>query len=118
MKTTVPFLRVSVFVFLFSISFNQSFSQSITTGNGKIEIGIGLGPAFFLGDLGGTNGEGRTFIKDVNLPLTKLSKGAYINIYPAEWLGFRLAINQTKLEGYDSVINNKGGSNSSQFSTS
>ena len=110
MKTTVPYLRVSVFVFLFTFTFNQSFSQSITTGNGKIEIGIGLGPAFFLGDLGGTGGEGRTFIKDVNLPLTKLSKGAYINIYPTEWLGFRLAINQTKLEGYDSIINNKGGS--------
>ncbi len=109
MKTTVPILRASVFVFLFTFTFNQSFSQSITTGNGKIEIGIGLGPAFFLGDLGGTTGEGRTFIKDVNLPLTKLSKGAYINIYPTEWLGFRLALNHTKLEGYDSIINNKGG---------
>lgn len=109
MKTTVPHVRNCVFVFLFTICCNQLFAQSITTGNGKVEIGIGLGPSFFLGDLGGTQGEGKTFIKDVNLPLTKISKGVYLSYYPAEWLGFRAAINQSMLEGHDSVINDKGG---------
>lgn len=109
MKTIVPYLRTCVFVFLLTTTCSQAFSQSITTGNGKVEVGIGLGPGFFLGDLGGTYGEGKTFVKDVNIPLTKLSKGAFINFYPAEWLGFRLALNHTKFEAYDSVITDKGG---------
>jgi hypothetical protein len=110
MRTTVPGVRTLVlicFLFLFT---TRSFSQSITTGNGKLEIGLGIGPMFFLGDLGGNPGVGQsTWLKDVSFPLTKLSKGIYVEVYPAEWLGFRVAINQGKLEGYDSVIKDKGG---------
>jgi hypothetical protein len=36
-------------------------------------------------------------------------KGVYVNIYPAEWIGFRIAANIGKLEGYDSLIVNHGG---------
>jgi hypothetical protein len=88
---------------------SRSFSQSITLSDGKLEIGLGLGPAFFLGDLGGNYGEGKTFIKDVNLPLTKLSKGVFVNIFPAEWIGFRIAANHSQIEGIDSLIDVKGG---------
>jgi hypothetical protein len=87
----------------------RSQSQSITTGNGKFEIGIGIGPLFFLGDLGGNYGEGSRFVKDVNFSTVNLAKGLFVNYYPTEWLGFRLAVNQGRLEGYDSVINSKGG---------
>jgi len=64
---------------------------------------------FFLGDLGGSAGEGRGFIKDLDVPLTKLCKGLYINYYPAEWLGFRLAGNLGHLEGDDAQAPAKGG---------
>jgi hypothetical protein len=88
----------------------QSFSQSITAGNGKFEVGLGIGPMFFLGDLGGNQGVGQsTWLKDVQFPLVNLSKGIYVTIYPSEWLGFRLAVNHGKLEGYDSTIKDKGG---------
>lgn len=110
MRTTVPGVRTLVLIVLFASFTAQSFSQSITTGNGKIEIGLGIGPLFFLGDLGGNPGVGRsTWLKDVSFPLTKLSKGIYANVYPAEWLGFRLAINHGKIDGYDSEIKDKGG---------
>jgi len=109
MRPTVPCVRTLVLITFFFFSSLSTFSQSITTGNGKFEIGLGIGPLFFLGDLGGNHGVGKTFIKDVNLPLTKLSKGLFLNIMPTEWLGFRLAINQGKLEGYDSLIQDKGG---------
>lgn len=110
MRTTVPSVRTLVLIFLFVSFCTRSFSQSITTGNGKFEIGLGIGPMFFLGDLGGNPGIGKsTWLKDVQFPLTKLSKGLYANIYPAEWLGFRLAVNQGKVDGYDSVIKDKGG---------
>lgn len=62
-----------------------------------------------LGDLGGNLGKGTKFVKDVNLPLTKMAKGLFINYYPQEWIGFRLAANQGVLEGADSVINDMGG---------
>lgn len=109
MRTTVPCVRTLVLICIIICSTSTGFSQSITTGNGKIEVGLGIGPLFFLGDLGGNRGVGTRFVKDVNLPVTKMAKGIYANIYPTEWLGFRVAINQGKLEGYDSLIRTKGG---------
>jgi hypothetical protein len=110
MRTTVPSVRTLVLICFLSLLTSRSFSQSITTGNGKIEVGLGIGPLFFLGDLGGNSGVGKsTWLKDVQFPLVNLSKGLYITAYPAEWLGFRLAVNQGRLEGYDSVIKDKGG---------
>jgi hypothetical protein len=110
MRTIVQSVRTLVLICVFISFTTRSFSQSITTGNGKIEFGLGIGPMFFLGDLGGNRGVGQsTWLKDVSFPLTKLSKGIYANIYPAEWLGFRLALNQGKVDGYDSVIKDKGG---------
>jgi hypothetical protein len=109
MRTIVPSVRTFVLICFLFASVSKSFSQSITTGNGKVEIGLGFGPLFFLGDLGGNKGYGTRFVKDVNFPITKIQKGLYANIYPAEWLGFRIALNQGKLEGSDSLIRSKGG---------
>lgn len=109
MRTTVLGVRTLVLICVFLASSLSSFSQSITTGNGKYEFGVAIGPIFFLGDLGGNQGIGRNNLKDVNMPLTNLAKGLFINVYPTEWLGFRLAVNQGKLEGYDNIIKDKGG---------
>ncbi len=103
MRTPVPTVRLIVLICLCTIFSYQSFSQSISISSGKYEIGLGVGPSFFLGDLGGNRGKGKTFIKDVDLPMTKLLKGVFINLYPAEWLGFRLAVNLGELEAYDSL---------------
>lgn len=109
MRTTVPSVRTLVLICVLLASSLSSFSQSITAGNGKFEIGVGLGPLFFLGDLGGNRGIGRNNLKDVNMPLTRMAKGLFVNIYPTEWLGFRVAVNQGVLEGYDNIIKDKGG---------
>jgi hypothetical protein len=109
MRTVVPGVRTLVLICCFCASFLFSHSQSIIAGNGKLEFGLGLGPMFFLGDLGGHRGEGRTFLKDLNLPLTKFSKGLFLNIYPTEWLGFRAAVNHGKVEGYDNIIKDQNG---------
>jgi len=76
--------------------------------NTEVEIGLNFGPTFFLGDLGGKVGKGKGFIKDLNLPLTKLMKGVFVSIYPNEWLGFRIAGQYTYLEGIDSIISTNG----------
>lgn len=104
--STVRFIVLLCFVTIFTF---RSSAQSITTSDGRFEIGLGLGPSFFLGDLGGTRGVGKTFVKDVNFPLTKFMKGLYVSYYPSEWLGLRVAANLGVLEGHDSIINVKGG---------
>src|ERR1700759_4462908 len=96
-------LLLTVTLFL---SYN-SFSQ-LSAGT-YFEAGVTAGPMVFLGDLGGNAGKGTTFIKDYNLPTTRLSVGAFLAAYPAEWLGFRLNLNYGSLAGNDELINNKGG---------
>ena len=76
--------------------------------NAEVELGLNFGPTFFLGDLGGKVGKGTTFIKDLNYQLTKLMKGAFISVYPNEWMGVRLAGQYTYVEGIDSIISTHG----------
>ncbi|MBP8244823.1 MAG: hypothetical protein KAX45_09810 [Chitinophagaceae bacterium] len=109
MRTNATYVRLSVLICLFTFFSIHSKAQSLQFGNGKFEVGLGIGPSFFLGDLGGSVGKGKTFIKDVDMPLTKLMKGIYINVYPAEWLGFRFAGNIGYLEGDDAQAPDKGG---------
>ncbi|HUR65904.1 MAG TPA: hypothetical protein VMZ03_06105 [Chitinophagaceae bacterium] len=109
MRTSVHFVRLSVLTCLLNLFTLHAKAQSFSFANGKIEVGVGIGPSFFLGDLGGSQGKGKTFVKDVDFPLTKLCKGIYINIYPAEWLGIRFAGNLGYLQGDDAQAPNKGG---------
>jgi Domain of unknown function (DUF6089) len=109
MKTNLNAVRLPVLVCLFISLSLTSRSQSISSSNGKLEIGLGIGPMFFLGDLGGSAGVGKTFIKDLDVPLTKLNKGLYLNYYPTEWFGFRIAANHGVVEGDDAQAPNKGG---------
>lgn len=85
-------------------------SQHLMLGgeNAEVEAGLNFGPTFFLGDLGGKVGKGTGFIKDLNYQLTKMMKGAFISVYPNEWLGFRIAGQYTYLEGVDSIISTNG----------
>ena len=108
MKRIVPLARSIVIILITLSSSFKSLSQSMTIRN-KVEIGIGLGPLIFLGDLGGAKGIGKTFIKDIDYPLTKLSKGLFIGVSPREWIGFRVAFNTGVLEGDDKEAPNKGG---------
>ena len=115
MRSTVHVVRTSVLICAFAFLSLISNAQSITSPNGKFEIGLGLGPLFFLGDLGGNLGKGTYFVKDVNLPVTKMQKGIFVNYYPKEWLGFRIAANHGILEGADSLIKEKGGDESYRY---
>jgi hypothetical protein len=112
MKPSLPntFGKIIVLLLLSTSLLHKSYSQAFIFGNEKIkwEVGVNFGPSFFLGDLGGNAGKGKTFVKDVNLEFTKLMKGAYITMYPTKWFGFRLAGGVTYLEGNDAAINTNG----------
>jgi hypothetical protein len=109
MRKTVPgrsLLALTLFV-LFSLT--DIKAQSVTFGNGRMELGAGIGPLFFLGDLGGNHGVGTRFTKDVNFPTVRMVKGIFAQYYIREWLGVRLAGNFGQLEGADRHINDAGG---------
>lgn len=109
MRTRVPKVRLTVLLCLFTFYALLGSAQSITTNNRRLEFGLAVGPMFFIGDLGGSAGIGKTFIKDLDLPLTKLSKGAFVAFYPTEFLGLRAGVNLGYLEGDDAEAPAKGG---------
>jgi len=88
---------------------SKSYSQALLFGEKvKWEVGLNFGPSFFLGDLGGNSGKGTNNVKDINFEFTKLMKGAFVTMYPKNWVGLRLAANYTYLEGDDAIINTNG----------
>ena len=111
MKKRLHFTSLTCFILsVFLLQSKSIFSQALMFGNEKtrIEVGINVGPSFFLGDLGGNKGKGTRFVKDVNLSMTKVMKGAYATVYPNEWLGLRAAIQMGVLEGDDQLIKDNG----------
>lgn len=110
-KRLQSFWLICFIIITISALFSEkSYSQSLIFGNEKkrFEIGINIGPSFFLGDLGGHKGKGTRFVKDLNLPLTEIMTGAFITYYPNEWLGFRGAAQFGKISGEDNLITTKG----------
>ncbi len=111
MKKRLHFASLTCILFsVFLVQSGSVFSQALVFGNEKtkVEVGINVGPSFFLGDLGGNRGRGSRFVKDVNLSMTKIMKGAYATVYPNEWLGLRAAFQIGVLEGDDRLIKNNG----------
>ena len=105
------FFSKVVFCVLFIIIFNKSGSAQLLhlrTENLHAEAGINFGPTFFLGDLGVEANTIKSFAKTINDPLKKFMKGAYVSIYPKDWLGVRLAIQYTYVEGDDKTSVSNG----------
>ena len=110
MKHCLPKLAAKFLLIILSLLLiTNTYSQHLMFGEKvKWEVGVNFGPTFFLGDLGGNHGKGTTFIKDVNLELTKFMKGAFITVYPADWIGLRVAAQYTYVKGEDYIINTDG----------
>ena len=109
MTRRVPIILRTCVLAAIALLSTKTYSQYNFWGKPVYEIGINLGPSNLLGDLGGNRGVGTTFIKDNNIQMTKLIKGAYLTVRPSEFIGFSLAANFTTLEGDDAVIPDKGG---------
>ncbi|MFT3749790.1 MAG: hypothetical protein QM768_15820 [Agriterribacter sp.] len=109
MTRRIPIILRACAITAITLVSAKSYSQYNFFSKPVYEIGINLGPSNLLGDLGGNKGVGTTFIKDNNIQMTTLMKGAFITVRPSEFIGFSLAANFTTLEAADSVIANKGG---------
>ncbi|MDB5201768.1 MAG: hypothetical protein JWQ27_1177 [Ferruginibacter sp.] len=112
MKSTLPNLvgKSMILLLCCTLFFTRSYSQHLMFGGEKlkVEAGLNFGPTFFLGDLGGNRGKGTGFIKDVNLSLTKMMKGAFVTVYPTSWIGVRVAAQLTYISGEDNIISTHG----------
>ncbi|MGN6249131.1 MAG: hypothetical protein ACTHNG_12320 [Ginsengibacter sp.] len=99
-----------ILIAFFGLQPSKGFSQSliISGQNARFEVGINVGPSFFLGDLGGHHGKGKRFIKDLNLPLTEIMTGGFATLYPNKWLGIRVAAQYGKVSGEDKLITTHG----------
>lgn len=104
------FVTKTIILFLISLTIrSNSYAQGFLFGEKvKWEVGLNFGPSFFLGDLGGNSGKGTNNVKDLNFEFTKLMKGVFVTMYPKNWVGLRLAVNYTYLEGDDAIINTTG----------
>jgi hypothetical protein len=98
-----------IFISLFLLTSLSSNGQSGFFSRDRFEFGFGVGPLYFLGDLGGNTGVGSMGLKDVQFSEPKMVKGVYGAFYPGEWIGLRASIAHGKLEAYDSKIPDKGG---------
>jgi len=105
------YLRSHVSKIFICVLLTVLFTKSVTaqlikwgTENLNAEVGLNFGPTFFLGDLGVDPNTVSSYVKTINDPLKKFMKGAYASIYPKEWLGIRVAVQHTYLEGSDANI--------------
>src|SRR5690242_13189245 len=99
-----------ILIAFFGLQPSKGFSQSliISGQNARFEVGINVGPSFFLGDLGWHHGKGKRCIKDLNLPLTEIMTGGFATLYPNKWLGIRVAAQYGKVSGEDKLITTHG----------
>ncbi|MFN5803844.1 MAG: hypothetical protein ACK420_00790, partial [Sphingomonadales bacterium] len=63
-------LLFSLFITLGFIYAGKAFSQPKASWLNKLELGLSVGPQFFLGDLGGGLGPGSNLLKDIDLQET------------------------------------------------
>lgn len=107
MKRSFVFLALTIYVFalLPSKTMGQLF---VNAHQPFFEVGLTVGPAFFLGDLGGNPGKGSRFVKDVNLGHVHAMGGAWLTYFPLRQLGLRASFQAGKLSGDDGAIRETG----------
>ena len=106
-KSTCPTLAV-ILIFFFQVTDLSAQYVSFGGKSFRTQIGINVGPTFFLGDLGGNVGVGTKFVKDINPELTRSMQGAYIAFYPSPVYGFRVGAQHTQVAGDDAMIPTNG----------
>lgn len=70
------------------------------------ELNASLGAINCLTDIGGTSGEGKGFLKDLNIGNTKFSGGIGVGFVYRYAVGLRVEANMGNIQAYDSVLKN------------
>lgn len=97
-----------------SFSQNYFYNNKYYDNDFLFEISASLGVMNCFTDLGGRKGEGKGFIKDLNIPYTKFSGGISATFVYRYTLGARLDFNAGSVEAADNILkndNSTGGKN-------
>lgn len=114
MRYSIPKTKVAFTFLFFALCITASAqyawsSEDIDDVQGSMDVTLSLGATNFLGDLGGTPGEGEKFVKDFLWKTVRPHFGASFSYYPKNWLKVGAGIAFTTVNGADSLIDNKGG---------
>jgi hypothetical protein len=72
------------------------------------DYGINLGASNYLGDIGGKEGTGRTFIADLKLAKTRWNIGGFARYKWKDNISLKLAFDYLRIEGDDALSSNPG----------
>jgi len=104
----LPVLLTLGFTLFLTIRSEAQYEDELEDITGHYEAGLTIGENAFFGDLGGTRGIGRPFVKDFNSPTTRPLVGGFINYFYYSWLSVKFSLNYTNVDGADSLIKNTG----------
>lgn len=105
---TKPIAMLSVYCFAFTCSFSQHYfyNNRYYDNDFLFEISASAGAINCFTDLGGRAGEGKGFIKDLNIPYTKFSGGITTGFIYRYAVGARLEYNAGAVEASDNILKN------------
>lgn len=109
MKKFLLTLALSFAGLLFSAVAGAQNYNSPLYQDPRLELSVGAGPMFFLGDLGGHKGVGQRFLKDLNIPVARPAINASLAWYPSDWFGIRLSATYGAVAGDDALAPAAGG---------
>lgn len=110
----VAILTVYCFVSSFCLSQDYFYNNRYYDNDFLFEMNVSAGAINCLTDLGGRAGEGKGFVKDLNIPYTKFCGGITTGFVYRYVLGARLECNAGTIEASDNILKNDksaGGSN-------
>ena len=85
-----------------------AFLPAISVAQYNWDLGINLGAANYLGDMGGDELTRRDFISDMKISQTRLAAGGFVRYKISPLIAVKGSINYLRLKGADSLSDNYG----------
>lgn len=98
--------RINLIILLVFIS-SAIFGQ-LGSGFYKTDVGVKLGVANYLGEIGGKEKERRNFVWDMKIPQTRNSTSLFARHRYNDYLASSIAFNHNRIKGDDNLSTNEG----------
>lgn len=100
--------RIYVLTLLLITLVTCSVKGQFSSGFYKTDIGVRLGAANYLGDIGGKEKERRGFVWDMKVPQTRTSASIFARRKMNDYLAINAAFNYSRIKGDDNLSTNVG----------
>lgn len=99
--------RNIVLILIFLYTSSVAFSQ-LGAGFYKTDIGVGVGVANYLGEIGGLEKTRRNFVWDMKIPQTRSSASVFWRYKINDYVAANVALNYCRIKGDDNLSTNPG----------